>query len=162
LWFFDSLEKTLLLLLFGDVQKELENCHAIARQVSLEAADVLKAFLPDVFCDERRRQPLVRQNFRMHPRHEGFLVIAAIENADATALWQTLQATPEIIVVEFFAGRRLERKNLTALRVNAGHDMLDHTVFSGGVHSLKHKQYRPTFLCIKPVLKLCHESDTHG
>src|SRR5215813_12018785 len=98
----------------------------------------------------------------MNPHHEGFLVIAAIENADATALWQTLQATPEIIVVEIFAGRRLERKNLTALRVNAGHDMLDRTVFSGGVHRLKHKQHRPAVLGIKPVLKLCHESDTRG
>src|SRR5262245_63782546 len=99
------------------MQKELENHHAIARQISLEAANVLKAFLPDVFCDERRRQPLVRQNFRMHPHHEGFFVIAAVENADATALGQTLQATPEIIVVEFFTCRRLERKNLTALRI---------------------------------------------
>src|SRR5262245_59811191 len=98
----------------------------------------------------------------MHPHHEGFLVIAAIENTDATALGQTLHATPEIIVVEFFAVRRLERKNLTALRVNAGHDMLDRAVFSGGVHRLKNEQYRPTALGIKPVLKLCHESNPHG
>src|SRR5262249_8917477 len=84
------------------------------------------------------------------------------ENADATALWQALQATPEIIVVEFFDGRRLERKNLTALRVNAGHDMLDRAVFPGGVHPLKYEQHRPTVLGIKHVLKLRHESDTHG
>src|SRR5215510_575355 len=98
----------------------------------------------------------------MHPHHQGFLVIAAIENADATALWQTLQATPEIIVVEVFAGRRLERKNLTALRVETGHDMLDRTVLSGGVHRLKYKQYCPAVLGIKHVLKLGQESDAHG
>src|SRR5262245_18559402 len=98
----------------------------------------------------------------MNPHHEGFFVIAAIENADATALGQTLHTAPEIIVIEVFAGRRLERINLAALRIEAGHDMLDGAVFSGGVHRLKYQQYCPTVLRIEHVLKLGHEIDTHG
>jgi hypothetical protein len=40
---------------------------------------------------------------------------AAIEDTDAAALWQTFQTTPKIIVIEVFAGSRLERIDLATL-----------------------------------------------
>jgi hypothetical protein len=48
---FQPLQQTLALLLPGDVEKELEHDHAIAGEMALEFADVLEAFLPDVFAD---------------------------------------------------------------------------------------------------------------
>src|SRR4029434_909734 len=98
----------------------------------------------------------------MHPYDQSLFVIAAIENADATTLRQTLDATPEEIVVEVFARRRLERKNLAALRVDAGHDVLDRAVLTRRVHCLKYEQHRPTVLRIKHVLKLGQEIDAHS
>src|SRR5439155_24970414 len=112
--------KTLLLRLVGDMEKKLANRHAVAREIALEAADILKTLFPNVFCDQIRRQLLLFQKFPMHPHHQRLLIVAAIKNTDAAALGQTFHATPEVIVVEVFAGRRLERKNLAALRVDAG------------------------------------------
>ena len=77
-------------------------------------------------------------------------------------LGQTFHAAPHIIVVKIFAGRRFERKNLTALRINAGHHMLDRAVFSRRVHRLEDEQDGPTILGIKHVLKFGEYFDAHG
>ena len=47
------------------------------------------------------------ENFRMHPHHQHFLVIRAIEDADAAALRQAPGGAPHEIVIEFVAGRGL-------------------------------------------------------
>src|SRR5262249_38158046 len=150
---------TLLLFFLGNVEKELANADAVARQIALEAADVVKAFLPDVFCDELGRQLLLLQEIAVHPHDEGLLIVAAIENADAAALRQVFHAAPQVIGAEVLAGRRLKGKNLTALRVDAGHDMLDRAVLPGRIHRLKDQQYRPTILSIKPILQLGEQRD---
>ena len=65
-------------------------------------------------------------------------------------------------MVEVFTGGRLERKNLAALGVNAGHHMLDRAVLPRCVHCLKDQQHSPIVLGIKPVLKLGEHIDPHG
>ena len=55
----DALEEPLLLLFVGDMEKELADGDAVARQVALEAADILKTFLLDIFCDQVGRQLLL-------------------------------------------------------------------------------------------------------
>src|SRR5258708_7025202 len=98
----------------------------------------------------------------MHPHHEGLLIVAAIEDADAAAFRETFHAPPEIIVVEVFAGGRLEGKDLATLRVDTGHDVLDRAVLPGGVHRLEDQQHRPAVLRVKHVLKLGQQIDAHG
>ena len=75
------------------MQEELPHDDAVARQVSLEAADVLKPLLPDVLGDQRRRELLLRQKLRMHAHHERFLVVAAVEDADVAAVGQALSCS---------------------------------------------------------------------
>jgi len=60
----------------------------VARQILLEVADVLEPFLPDVLAHQPGRQLLTGQKFRMHAHHERFLVITAVEDADAAAIGQ--------------------------------------------------------------------------
>jgi len=54
----EPVEKTAALLLLGDVEKELEDQYAVAREVALEGAHVVEAVLPDVLVDETLRQLL--------------------------------------------------------------------------------------------------------
>ena len=95
----------------------------------------------------------------MHPHHQDFLVVGAVEDADASALRQIAVAAPEIVVIELFRGRRLERGDLAALRVDAGHDVLDGAVLAGRVHRLEHQQHRPAVLRIEHVLQLGERFD---
>jgi hypothetical protein len=43
------------------------------------------------------------------------------------------------MMIEFLETRMLETKNLAALGINAGHHVLDGTVFSRRVHRLKNE-----------------------
>ena len=45
-------------------------------------------------------------------------------------------------MIELFSGRYLEALHLTALRVNAGHDVFDGAVFAGRIERLKQDQDR--------------------
>src|SRR5215472_4316761 len=96
----------------------------------------------------------------MHPDHQHFFVIAAIENADVPTVWQTFHAAPKKIMIEIFSRRRFEGKHLATLRVDARHDMLNGAIFAGGVHGLKNQQHRPSVLRVKHVLQFRKRTDT--
>src|SRR4029434_5507527 len=64
-----------------------------------------------------------------------------------------LAAPPEIIVVEFLGRRLLERHYLAALRVDAGHHMLDGAILARRVHSLEDEEHGPAVLRVEPVLQ---------
>jgi hypothetical protein len=66
---------------------------------------------------------------------------------------------PEIVVVEIGGGRRLERVDLAALRVDARHDVLDRAVLAGRVHGLEDQQQRPAILGVELVLQLRQQLD---
>src|SRR5580700_2640503 len=70
-----------------------------------------------------------------------------------------LCAPPEKIVVEFLGTRSLEGIDLATLRVHAGHDVLDGSIFSGRVHALKDEQQCGAILGVELVLKLRHGRD---
>jgi hypothetical protein len=98
----------------------------------------------------------------MHTHDQSLLVIAAVEDTDTATLGEALHAAPEIIVIEIFAGGRLERVNLTPLRINARHHMLDRAVFTRRIHRLENEQHRPAVLGIQHVLHLCEDLHSHG
>ena len=68
---------------------------------------------------------LLGENFRVHPHHEAFFVVGAVEDADAAALRQRDHAAPEEIVVKLPGRRLLERGDLAALRIDALEHALD-------------------------------------
>src|SRR5262249_20570324 len=144
----ESLEKTLLLLRTRDVEEELADLHAIARQVALEGADVLVPLAPDVLGDELGGKPLAREDFGVHSHDQHFLVVRTIEDADPAALREVLHAAPQEIVIEFFLRWSLERRDLASRRVDAGHHVLDGAVLARRVHGLKDQEYRPSILRI--------------
>ena len=82
----------------------------------------------------------------MHVDDEHFLVIGPIEDADPSTLRQAAGGAPEKIVFQFFGARLLEAEHLTALRIDAGHDVPDRPVLAGRIHRLKDQQDRIVFL----------------
>src|SRR5215831_14853695 len=158
----DPFEKPFFLLLLGDVKKELANDNAITSKISLEVPDVLEALLPNVLRYQLRRQLLPLEKLSMHAHDERLLVVATVEDADATAFRQMSEATPKIIMGQLLGAWRLEGKYLTTLRVYSRHNVLDRAVFPRGVHRLKDQQHRPAVLRVKHVLKLGKQRDSHS
>lgn len=85
-------------------------------------------------------------------RREGEGIVGTIENSDSPALRETLRRTPEKIVIQLLKTRMFKTENLTALRIDSGHHMLDRAVFTGGVHCLKDQQRRVTVRRIEQIL----------
>ena len=94
-------EKPLALLLFRDVEEEFQDHGAIARKVALERGNVPEPLAPDVLGHQFRGKLFLGEDFPMHPRHQTFLVVRAIEDADAAALRQRDHVAPHEIVIEF-------------------------------------------------------------
>ncbi len=104
------------------------------------------------------RKPLAAENLRMHPHHQHFLVIGAIEDADPPAFGKPQGRPPEKIMLQFLGAGLLETENLAALRIDPGHDVPDGAIFSGGVHSLKDQQQRITVGCVVKLLQVSSTS----
>ena len=88
----------------------------------------------------------------MHPDNQNLLVIRTIEDADAPALRKFSRGVPEEIVVQIFGTGMFEADHLTALRIDAGHDVLNHAVLACRVHCLEDQQQRPGIRSIKQAL----------
>src|SRR6516162_4720322 len=142
------------------MQKKLPDHDAVPGKVAFEAANILEALLPDSLRNKRRWNFLLCQKLRMHANHQRFLVIAPIENANVPAVRQAFHTAEEKIVVEVLRSRRLEGKDLAALGVDAGHDVLDGAILAGCVHGLKNQQHSPFVLRVQLVLQLREGLDT--
>ena len=90
----------------------------------------------------------------MHPRHQTFLVIRTIEDADPATLWQRDHAAPHEIVIELLGCRLLEGIDLAALRIDASEYAFDGAVLARGIHALKDHKQRPPIFRVKPFLKI--------
>src|SRR5579862_9453007 len=106
----------------------------------LELIDVLVAILPQSISALGSCQLLTLDPLRMHPHHQHFFIVGAVENADTPARRQASAIAPKEIVLQIFRGWLLKTEDLTALRVYAAHNVLNHAIFSGGVHGLQHHQ----------------------
>src|SRR4030095_6270271 len=102
-----------LLLISRKVQGEFTDGGGISSRIPLEGDDVGEALLPDVFRHQRRRELLVVEKLGMNADDKCLLVVRAIEDADAPTLGKTPTGSPQEIVVQLFARRRLERVDLT-------------------------------------------------
>ena len=142
------------------MKKELADDDAIAREIALEGIDVLVALLPDVLGDQAVGQFLGAKKGGMNADDEDFLVVGAVEDADFAAFGDDFVITPEIVVVQFFNAGRFEGMDLATLRIDAGHDVLDGAVFTGGVHRLKDEQKGPAVLGVELFLHVAEADDT--
>src|ERR1041385_3178572 len=120
----------------------------------LEGTDILEALIPDLARYQLRRQFLRLEKLALHPHDEHVFVVRAVEDADAPALRQRAGRPPEEVVIELFGARRLERIDVAALRIDAGHHMLDGAILAGGIHCLEDDQERPAILRVEPLLQL--------
>src|SRR5262245_45090585 len=158
----EPLEEALLLLLLRYVEEELADDDSVTSQIFLEVANVLVALLPNVLGDQLGGELLPRQQLVVNADDERLLIVAAVEDADAPALRQRLHRAPQEVMIELFVGRRLERVDLTALRVDAGQDVLDRAVLARRIHGLKDEQHRPAVLGVEHVLQLGERLDARG
>jgi hypothetical protein len=76
----------------------LEDDYPLPREIVLEARDIGKPLVPDLLVDELWRQLLCLEQFLMHTHNEDFLVVGAIEDADAPALRNFGGVAPQEIV----------------------------------------------------------------
>jgi len=98
---------------------------------------------PDSFVIARTfRKILGVKNLGVNPDDEHFFIIGSVEDTDSTALGQATGRAPEKIMLEFLLTRRLEAEDLTALRIDSRHDVLDRSILTCRVHPLQYQQHR--------------------
>ena len=64
--------------------------------------------------------------------------------------WRVMVHPPQEIMLQFFGGRLLERRDRRALRVHRTDDVPNRAVFASGIHRLKHDEQRMLRLGIQP------------
>jgi hypothetical protein len=114
------------LLVFGDVEIELEDEDVVVGEVAFELVDVVEATVRDFAGDEL-----------VDARGENVFVVGTVEDADHAARRDLGVDAPEEVVAGFEGGGHFEGGDVAALRINSGEDMADGAVFAGGVHALE-------------------------
>jgi len=126
---------------FRQVKKELDDSGTVTVEMLLHVHDRPIPLFPDSFLVKQFiRKPLAAENLRMHTNDEHFLIVGTIEDTDPPTFRQTTGRAPEKNRASFRRRARLfETENLTALRIDPGHDMPDRAVLAGCVHCLKYQ-----------------------
>jgi len=82
----DAREESLSLFFLRKVEKDLDGSRSVPIQVGFEIHDRTIPLIPDVFLVAQLfRKPLAAENLWVHPNHQYFFVIGAIEYADVPA-----------------------------------------------------------------------------
>src|SRR4029077_19311249 len=111
-----------------------------------------------MFGNQRVRQLLGAQNGWVNSHHQNFLVVRTVEDPNHAVLWNTSVRPPQIIVIEFLGAWSLEGVDVASLWIYAGHDVLDHAVFAGGIHPLNDEQHRPAILRVELLLQIAQQA----
>src|SRR5580704_19275121 len=96
----------------------------------------------------------------MNPNYQHLLVIRSIKDTDAAAFGAATVSSPQVVVVEFFDGRAVERVTLTALGIDAGHHVLDDSIFACSVHALEDEEHTPLISGIQHILQFGHADNS--
>ena len=78
----------------------------------------------------------------MHAHDQHLLIVGAVEDADPAPLRKARVVRHRKSCSQFLGARMLEAEHLAALRVDAGHDVLDGAVLAGRIHGLEDQQHR--------------------
>ena len=150
-----ALEQALLLLFFREMQEDLHDSSPAPVEMVLEPVDVLEPLFPPLprrsAC---RRHPGFFATGRpgVHPDHQYLFVVGTVEDPDAAPFGQCLRRTPEEVVLELVRRGALEGDDLTTLRIDPGHDVLDRPVLSRSVHALDDEQQGVRIAGPQPLL----------
>jgi hypothetical protein len=131
------------LLVFGDVEIELEDQSVVVSEVAFELVDVVEATVRDFAGDEL-----------VDARRENVFVVGTVEDADHSAGRDLGVNAPEEVVAGFKRGRHLEGGNVASLGVDAGKNVTDGTVFAGGVHTLENDEECFVLAGVEDILQL--------
>ena len=123
-----------LLLVLGDVQKELEHGYAVEGEAALEVVYEGVAFPSSLLGHDP-----------FYPHYEDVLVVRAVEDTDPTPRRDALVVAPEEVVVGLLGARSLEGGHPAPLGVDPAEDVLDGAVFAACVHGLQHDQQPRSF-----------------
>src|SRR5258708_40199912 len=93
------------------------------------------------------------EQLRVHANDQDLLIIGAIEYADPAPLWQTTGRVPQKVVRQLRGAGLFETENLAALRIDAGHDVLDGPILSARIHPLQDQQQRMPVVRIEEELR---------
>jgi len=119
------------LLVFADMQKELDNRNAVFGKHPLKVIDLVIPLRPDGFGDEV-----------FDPDDQDVFVMRAIEHANLAKTGRIEVNAPQIITRQVKGIGGFERHHPAPLRVERTEDIAYRAVFAAGVHCLKNKQYR--------------------
>ena len=78
------------------------------------------------------------------------------------AFGEAAGGAPEKIVFEFLDAGMFEAEDLAALRIDAGHDVLDGAVLAAGIHGLKNQEQRILVVSVEQALLLAQFLDVFG
>src|SRR5579863_7522703 len=127
----DARQKAFPLLLFREMEEELDDASAVNVKVFLKIHNRTIPIVPDFLVIVRSVwDALADQNFGMHAGNQNFLVIGQVEDANPPAFGKVAGSEPEKIVLQFTGAGMLEAEHLAALRINPRHDVPDSAVFS--------------------------------
>ena len=100
-------------------------------EVLLQIHDRTIPVVPDLLVVMRGvRDRFAAQNLGMHADNQDLLIIGSVENADLSSLRQIAAGVATESRVQFLGAGMFEAKDLAALWVDSGHDVLDCAVFS--------------------------------
>src|SRR5579863_4499000 len=98
----DTRQKAFSLLLFREVEEELDDASAVGVKVFLKIDNRTIPIVPDCLVIMRSvRDALAEQNFGMHAGNQDFLVVGPVEDADPPAFRKVAGGAPEKIVLQF-------------------------------------------------------------
>src|SRR5437867_12068794 len=159
----DAGKKATALLVLGNVEEKFNDARSVAIKMVFQIHDGTIPIPPDgLFVEQFFRQPLAVENLGMDSNDQHFFVVRTIEDANATALRQETSGAPQKIVFQLLHARMLKTMDLAALRIDAGHHMLDGAVFAGGIHALENNQHSIAVRRIKKILQRAHLHDVHA
>src|SRR5215470_8500277 len=94
--------------------------------------DRVKSALPNsVLVEHSICNPLAAENFRVHSDDQHLLIIGSVENADPPPIRQVTGGPPEKIMLQFRRAGMSVAENLTALRIDPRHYVLNNASFPG-------------------------------
>ena len=129
------------MLVFTDIQKELENDHAAAGKHMLEVVNFSVALTPDLF-----RHKIV------HTGNQHILVMRTIKDAHHTFRRCNFMNAPQKIVCQFFSRGNLKRNDIAPLWINMRKYMANGAILATGIHSLQHDEHTMMLRCRQQLL----------
>ena len=134
--------EALQLLVFRDVQEELEDVGIVLDEAALERVDAGVTGRPDLSRDQV-----------VHADDQDVLVVRAVEDGHLAPCGRGPVDPPQEVVGAFLGGRLLEPHHLAPLRVHRAQEVVDRPVLAPRVQRLQTDQERPPPLGVEQLLE---------